>query len=146
MRRIAVFMLAAIISSGLMSVPAVAQGSSTPSFEAAGTDAQHVEAFLKSLQLAVAIDNRLKVASLVDFPMQAWVGGESVTIRSESDFQARYSRIFDQGLKKTIASAKLDTLAASQQGVVAGGRICFRPVTEHKNAIRVVAINGPASK
>ena len=115
-----------------------------PSFEAAGTDAARVTAFLKSLQSAVSLGNRLKVATLVHFPLTVWVDGEETVIHNESEFQARYGRIFDASVKKSIAEAKVETLVANQQGVVFDdGRVRFRPLAEHKDALKIVAINDP---
>ena len=121
---------------------AVAQ--TAPAFTVAGTDAAQVTAFLKCLQSSVSLGNRLKVASLVDFPLKVWLDGEETVLANESEFQARYSRIFDAAMKKAIAEAKVDTLVANQQGVMFdNGRIWFRPVAEHKNAMKIVAINDP---
>jgi len=115
-----------------------------PAFDVAGTDAATVTAFLRSLQTSVALGNRTKVATLVHFPLKVWLDGEMTTIRGESEFQARYSRIFDDSVKKAIAEANVDTLFANQQGVmVDNGRVWFRPISEHKNAIKIVAINDP---
>ena len=101
-------------------------------------------AFLKSLQSAVSLGNRLKVATLVHFPLTAWVDGEETVIRNESEFQARYGRIFDASVKKAIADARVDTLVANQQGVTLdNGRIRIRPLAEHKDALKIVGINDP---
>lgn len=116
-----------------------------PAFDVAGTDAAEVTAFLRSLQSAVALGNRAKVASLVDYPLKVWLDGEETVIRNESELQVRYGRIFDADVKQAIAEARVDTLSASRQGVaVDNGRVWFRPVTEHGNAIRIVAINDPS--
>jgi len=142
-----VFILVALMMTGLLLPAGTAQAQGTPSFDVAGTDAQKVTAFLKQLQAAVAFDNRLKVASLFDFPLKVWIDGEEVTIKGESEFQARYSRIFDAQLKQAIAAAKVDALFANQQGVMFdNGRVWFRPIVEHKNAIKVVTINEPGPK
>ena len=141
------FILVALMMTGLLLPAGTAQAQGTPSFDVAGTDAQKVTAFLKQLQAAVAFDNRLKVASLFDFPLKVWIDGEGVTIRNESEFQARYNRIFDVQLKQAIAAAKVDALFANQQGVMFdNGRVWFRPIVEHKNAIKVVTINEPGPK
>jgi hypothetical protein len=133
--------------TGLLLPAGTAQAQGTPSFDVAGTDAHKVTAFLKQLQAAVAFDNRLKVASLFEFPLKAWIDGDEVTIRNESEFQARYRQIFDAQLKQSIAAAKVDALVANQQGVMLdNGRIWFRPLVEHKNALKVVAINEPGPK
>jgi hypothetical protein len=140
-------MLVALILTGLLLPAGTAVAQGTPSFDAAGTDAKQVASFLKCLQASVAIDNRLKVASLFDYPVKVWIDGDVVTIKNDSEFLARYSQIFDAQLKATIAAAKVDTLTASQQGVTFdNGRLWFRPVVEHKNAMRIVAINEPGPK
>ena len=139
--------LVALIMTGLLLPAGTAQAQGTPSFDVAGTDAQKVTAFLKCLQASVAIDNRLKVASLFDFPLKVWIDGENVTIKNESEFQARYNQIFDASLKASIAAAKVDALFANQQGVMFdNGRIWFRPIVERKNAIKIVTINEPGPK
>ena len=115
-----------------------------PAFEVAGSDTAQVTTFLKSLQSAVSLGNRLKVATLVHFPLTVWVDGEETVIHNESEFQARYGRIFDASVKKAIADARVETLAANQQGVMLdNGRIRARPLAEHKNALKIVAINEP---
>jgi hypothetical protein len=41
----------------------------------------------------------------------------------------------------------VDALFANQQGVMFdNGRVWFRPIVEHKNAIKVVTINEPGPK
>ena len=136
-----------IIALVLPCLPPAAGGAlaqTAPGFAAAGTDAAQVAAFLRSLQSAVAVGNRLKVATLVHFPLKVWLDGEETVIASESEFQARYSRIIDADVKKAIAEAKVESLSANQQGVMFdNGRVWFRPLPEHKNAIKIVAINDP---
>lgn len=126
-------------------VPPAAGGAfaqTAPSFEAAGTDTAQVTAFLKSLQSAVSLGNRLKVATLVHFPLTVWMDGEETVIRNESEFQARYGRIFDASLKKSIAEATVEALVANQQGIMLDdGRIRVRPLAEHRNALKIVAIS-----
>jgi hypothetical protein len=115
-----------------------------PAFDVAGTDAATVTAFLKSLQSAVALGNRTKVATLVHYPLKVWLDGEETKISNESELQARYSRVFDADVKKAIAEARVDTLFANQQGVMLdNGRVWFRPLPDRKNAIKIVAINDP---
>jgi hypothetical protein len=137
-------LLLALVLPCLPPVAGSALAQAAPAFETAGTDAARVTAFLKSLQAAVSLGNRLKVASLVHFPLTAWVDGEETVIRNESELQARYSRVFDTSVKKAIADARVDTLVANQQGVTLdNGRIRIRPMAEHKDALKIVAINDP---
>jgi hypothetical protein len=136
--------LMALVLPLLPAAAGSARAQAAPAFETAGTDTARVAAFLKSLQSAVSLGNRLKVATLVHFPLTAWVDGEETVIHNESEFQARYGRIFDASVKTSIAEAKVETLVVDQQGVMLGnGRVRFSPLAEHKNALKIVAINAP---
>jgi len=136
--------LMALVLPCLPAAAGSALAQATPAFEAAGTDAARVTAFLKSLQSAVSLGNRLKVATLVHFPLTTWVDGEETVIRNESELQARYGRIFDASVKKGIADARVETLFANQQGVmIDNGRVWIRPIADQKNALKIVAINDP---
>lgn len=137
---IPIILLALMLSGPPSAGPAFAQAA--PAI--AGADAAQITAFLKCLQSSVALGNRLKVASLVHYPLKAWVDGEELVIDNDSEFQANYSRIFDASTKKAIADARVETLVTNQQGITFdNGRLWFRPVTERKNAIKIVAVNDP---
>jgi hypothetical protein len=137
-------LLAALVVACLTTGAGSAVAQTAPALAAAGTDAAQVSAFLKSLQTAVALGNRTKVATLVHYPLTVWMDGAETTVRNDSEFQARYSRIFDADLKKAIAEAKVDTVLADQQGIkLDSGRVRFRPLPEHKNTLRIVAIGEP---
>ncbi len=108
-----------------------------------GPSVDQVKIFLKTLQEAVAIGNRHKVATLVDFPMQAWLDGRSVTIRNVAEFQSRYRQILDDSVRQSIAATTIEKVTASSGGVVIDrGRIVCRPVGS-KGTLRIVAINEP---
>jgi hypothetical protein len=137
-------LLTALVLPGLALADGTALAQTAPAFAAAGTDAAQVTAFLKALQTSVAIGNRTKVATLIHFPLTVWIDGAETVIDGESEFQARYSRIFDADVKKAIADAKVDSLLANQQGVgLDDGRVWLRPMPEHRNALKIVAINDP---
>ena len=133
-----------LVALGLCAVPAVtvqARQAAAPSFDVAGTDAGAVQSFLKSLQTAVAVDNRMKVASLFSYPVEVQAGGKTLTLKSDSDLQSNYARIFDASLKQSIASAKVETLFANAKGIMFdSGRVWFAPVGE-KPALKVIRIN-----
>jgi phage-related minor tail protein len=136
--------LVTIVLAGSWALPATAYAQGTPAFDVAGTDAKQVGSFLKALQSAVAIDNRLKVASLVEYPVQVRIDGSDVTIKNDSELQRYYSQIFDASMKQAIATAKVESLSVNQKGVMFdGGRVWFRPVEQHKNALKIVAFNQP---
>lgn len=137
-------LIAVLVLPGLTVGAGGALAQTAPAFAAAGTDAAQVAAFLKSLQTAVALGNRTKVATLVHYPLQVWLDGEETILHNASEFQARYGRIFDPDVKKAIAEASVDTVVASEQGVAFdNGRVRFRSLPEHKNALKIVAVNDP---
>ncbi len=122
-----------------------APAQTAPALNANGVSADQVSVFLKTLQEAVAMNNRHKVATLFDFPMQAWVGGRSVTIRNVSDFQARYRQILDESVRQAIADAQIQVVTEGPRGVTLDrGRIVCRPVGS-KGTLRIVAINEPVA-
>lgn len=133
-----------LVAFGLCVVPAVTaqtQQSATPAFDVAGTDSAKVQSFLKSLQTAVAVDNRMKVASLFSYPVDVQAGGQTLTLKCDSDLQSHYSKVFDSGLKQAIAGAKVDTLSANAKGVmIDNGRVWFAPVGS-KQALKIIRIN-----
>jgi hypothetical protein len=133
-----------LIALGLCAVPAVtvqAQQVAGPAFDVAGTDAARVQSFLKSLQTAVAIDNRMKVASMFSYPVDVQAGGQTLTLKGDSDLQSNYARIFDSSLKQAIAGAKVDTLFANAKGIMLdSGRVWFAPVGP-KQALKIIRIN-----
>jgi hypothetical protein len=126
-------------------VPATsAQSPSNAQFEAAGTDAARVQAFLATLQDALAIENHLKVASLMKYPLDAWADGRTVTIRNDSDLLARYRQIFDPSLRRSIAEARVSSLAVGADGVALGdGRLCFK-AGDKGRGLKIVKISEPA--
>jgi hypothetical protein len=137
-----IFILIALLSAAAGAATFETQGAVVPAaaVEPKTADAQ---AFLKTLQEAVAIDNRLRVASLIEYPLQAWAGGETVTVRNASDFQARYRKIFDDSLRTALAAIQGDAIALDAQGVVIDkGRIVCRSVG-NKGKLKIVAINEP---
>ena len=139
------FILSALLLAAVPPAGGLAQGPAAQPFAVAGTDEAQVTAFLKCLQSSVALGNRLKVASLVNFPLKVWVEGEEMVIDNESEFQTYYGRIFDANVKKAISEAKVDTVSANPQGLTFdNGRVWFRPVTERKNALKIIAIGDQA--
>lgn len=136
-------LVALVLCWCLLLAPAAAQ-TTTQAFQAAGTDADHVEAFLKTLRTAVAVDNRYKVATLLTYPIEVWAGGENLALRNQSDLLANYSRVFTPALKRAIAEARVDSVVVDEQGVhIGAGRLCCKPQDGRPDAIRIVAINRP---
>jgi hypothetical protein len=101
------------------------------------------QAALKTLQEAVTIDNRYKVVTLFDFPLQAWAGGRQVTIRNLADFQSRYRQIFDDAMREALAAAQPDALTTDAQGIWFGKGLLLCRAVGSKGTPKFVAINEP---
>lgn len=128
----------------MVPAPVAAQATTDQAFQVAGTDAEHVGAFLKTLRTAVAVDNRYKVATLLTYPIDVIVEGDTLTLRSQGDLLANYSRVFTPTLKRAIAEARVDNLVVDEKGVhIDAGRLCCKPQQGRPDAIRIVAINRP---
>ncbi|MEW5981926.1 MAG: hypothetical protein AB1806_06100 [Acidobacteriota bacterium] len=137
-------LVALVVCWCVLPAPAAAQTPGTRAFQVAGTEAEHVSAFLRTLQTSVAVDNRYKVATLLTYPIEVWADGEHLVLRNQSDLIARYSRVFTPALKKAIAEARIETLTVDDQGVhIDAGRLCCKPQAGRPDAIRIVAINRP---
>lgn len=128
----------------MVPAPAAAQAATDQAFQVAGTDASHVGAFLKTLRTAVAVDNRYKVATLLTYPIDVTVDDTTLTLRSQGDLLANYSRVFTPTLKRAIAEARVDNLVVDEKGVhIDAGRLCCKPQQGRPDTIRIVAINRP---
>lgn len=122
-----------------------AQSPATTQFEAAGTDAAKVQAFLATLQEALAIENQFRVASLVKYPLDVWVDGQTLKIRSNGELLSRYRQIFDASLRQAIAGARVEAMAANADGVmIDGGRLCLKSGDKGRG-LKIVRIGVPAA-
>lgn len=129
--------------------PATAQIEGSASFSSAGTTSESVSSFLARLQKAVASDDRAAVAKLVAYPLRAWNGKATVSIRNRQEFLAQYPKIFTASLKQTVAVAKVEQAFANWQGVMFdSGRFWIRP--DDAGTLEIVTINrgdhAPAEK
>jgi hypothetical protein len=128
---------------------AIAQVEGSAPFSSAGTTSENVDAFLTRLQKAVANDDRAAVAKLVAYPLRAWHGQATVSVRNRQEFLAQYPKIFTASLKQTIAAAKVEQAFANWQGVMFdSGRFWIRP--DDAGTLEIVTINrgdhAPAEK
>lgn len=130
------FILAAPIQS-------TAQVEGSAPFSTADTTSEDVSAFLGRLKKAVASNDAAAVAKLVSFPLRAWNGKSTVSIRNRQEFVAQYPKIFTAGLQQTIAAAKTEQAFANWQGVMfENGRFWIRP--DDKGTLGIVTINQPS--
>jgi hypothetical protein len=128
-----------LVALGLCTVPTV----TVQARQAAAVEPAKAQSFLKQLQTAVAIDNRLKVASMFSYPVDVWAGGRTITIKGDSDLQANYSKVFDSALKQAIASATVETLSTGDSGLLLDkGRVVIAPVG---SKLKVTKIAEPQS-
>ena len=120
--------------------PATAQVEGSASFFSAGTTSEDVSTFLARLQKAVASDERAAVAKLVAFPLRAWNGQATVSVRNRQEFLAQYPKIFTANVKQAIAAARVEQAFANWQGVMFdNGSFWIRP--DDAGTLEIVTIN-----
>lgn len=109
-------------------------------FYVAGIDSdQMVSDFLDTVKQAVANDDRKKVASLIQYPMGIYDGGELIkTYPDSASVLESYDTIFDDEVKSELAKATFDTLFVTQEGVMIGqGQIWFN---EFDGAMKIMVV------
>ena len=136
---VVVFVILAAASPALAQTPAATTTSPT--------DPAKVEAFLKNLGEAVSVDNQMRVASFMKYPLEVWVDGEKLTLRSDSQLFAHYRQIFDQSLKQSLSTANAASFTSGPQGVAAcGGRLVVNQVSDKNTSLKVVKIGDVAAR
>jgi len=132
--------LAALAASAV--VFAVAPGSAP--FSTAGTTEEAAARFLATLQDAVRVDDRAKLATMFRYPARVWDGKRTIVVRSRDELLARAASVFDAGLRRSILAATPDDLWANWQGVMFdSGRVWFGAA--ENGALRIITINAPAT-
>lgn len=127
-------------------VPA-ASAQTTPKVQvdAARVDAAKVQSFLATLQDALEMENHLRVASLVKYPLDAWADGQTLRVRNDSELLAHYRQIFDPSLRRLIAEARGESASITADGVaIDGGRLCLK-AGEKNAALKIVKIGEPVT-
>lgn len=104
-------------------------------------DHQQYGPFFDRLKQAVASGDKPTVATMVDYPFQARIGGKAVKIRDASHFVADYDQIVTAKVKQALAKQDYANLFANWQGVMVGdGEIWFAEVGTPPK-LKITAIN-----
>jgi hypothetical protein len=109
---------------------------------------EHVpyQLFLNGLQIAVVMDDRFRVARLVNYPLEVRIGGETVTVGTADELLARYESLLTPKVVGAIERQDYGALFANDQGVMIGdgevwfGGICGEPSCADIT-VRIIAIN-----
>jgi hypothetical protein len=80
-----------------------------------------LKAFVAALQKAVGINDRVKVASMIRYPIVIVVDRRSVLFETPAQLAASYDRIFTTALKKLIAETKAEDMSSNWRGAMMGG-------------------------
>lgn len=97
--------------------------------------------FFGKLQKAVGDNDKKAVATLVDYPFQARIGGKAVKLRDAAHFVAEYDKIVTAKVKHAVSGQTYQTLFANWQGVMIGdGEMWFSAVGDG-GSIKIIAIN-----
>lgn len=110
-------------------------------------------AFFQELKDAVIGDDRKKVAGLVHYPLNVFVGRRRMVVRSSAELLKRYREVFNDNVVRAMKAQEPDTLFANWQGVMVGdGQIWFSGVCAGKDRdtpcadkmIKVITVNAKA--
>lgn len=71
---------------GVSPEPMMAQVEGSAPFSSAGTTAPAVAKFLKKLKAAVDDEDAEAVAAMVSYPLKAWDGKKTVTVKNKAQF------------------------------------------------------------
>ena len=107
-------------------------------------------AFFQELKDAVIRDDRKKVAGLVHYPLNVFVGRRRMVVRSSPELLKRYREVFNDNVVRAMKAQEPDMLFANWQGVMVGdGQIWFSGVCAGKDrdtpcadkVIKVITVN-----
>jgi len=111
-------------------------------YEVAGIDdAAAVEKFFHNLQEAMARGDRVRIASMVSYPITVMIAGRKVRLRNRAEFLRRYNVAINLRVKQAVAGQNVENLFVNYQGVMIGdGEIWFNQPSRSK-LIKIIAIN-----
>ena|SRR5258708_3931651 len=111
-------------------------------YEVAGIDdAAAVEKFFHNLQEAMARGDRVRIASMVSYPITVMIAGRKVRLRNRAEFLRRYNVAINLRVKHAVAGQNVENLFVNYQGVMIGdGEIWFNQPSRSK-LIKIIAIN-----
>lgn len=140
-------LLLLLLSFPLMCAPRVAEARPADNrYHAAGiTDAAAADKFFISLQRAVALNQKSKVALMVSFPLRVRARKGHLTLKHPSALLRHYNAVFNRKVKGALATQRSANLFSNWQGVMIGrGEIWFNqmPGNSGKPAVfKITAIN-----
>ncbi|MWC29452.1 hypothetical protein [Paenibacillus sp. MMS18-CY102] len=129
--------------SAEVSIASAEETTSNP-YEVAGiTDAAAFDAMFGQVQLAVAADDRAKVASLALYPLRVnFAEGQSVQMKDARQFIAQYDTIVTGQVKEALRTQDKKGLFVNAQGVMAGaGQMWFGGTAETPQKYGIIAVN-----
>lgn len=131
--RIAFALIAFLVTAG----PVLADN---PYANAGISNPAHVTQFVARLKRAVAADDHVAVAAMVNYPLTVNApGGRSMTYRNAAALSTNYARVFTPEVKAALAAAKTDDLFSRDQGVMIGdGEIWMN---ELHGSMKIITVN-----
>lgn len=132
----------ALLSCGIAGTAAAQTAADTnQSLDALFGNHAPYQQFFDKLHKAVGTSDKQTVASMVDYPFRARIGGKAVKINDAAHFLADYDKIITAKVKQAVAKQTYPTLFANWQGVSIGdGEVWFSGVGDG-NTIKITAIN-----
>lgn len=108
---------------------------------------QPYQRFFKDLQIAIDQNHRIKVASMIHYPIFINLNNQKFKIRSAREFLNHYNEIFDPQLIQIIQKQSYGNLFANTKGIMVGehGELWFTGICKDrackKVSVKIIAIN-----
>lgn len=125
--RFALCTVAAVLMSGMLSLPALAQsGNCVQKDNSSRPDCDRAIAFFHRVQTALRNNNRRQIAAMVNYPLQTTLGRERTRIRSRDELLAHFDQIFNPEVRcAVLATTDKDVWGNDQGFMVGNGAIWF---------------------
>ena len=148
---VGLLMSALAVAHGLFAPHARAQQDEGGKYSVAGLDDEReVEQFFLTFKEAVGRADKVRVASMVSYPITARLAsGRWAKINNRAAFVRRYDAIFNTAFKRLIAETRVEDLWAKSSGVATPrGEIWINGVVKNEKkpdeyVILITSINGP---
>jgi hypothetical protein len=100
-----------------------------------------VHHFLRDLQHYVAVDDRMHLVQMVQFPISIRVGEKPLTLQNKEQLLKYYAVAFDPKVKAFIRKQKFSDLFCNWKGIMIGRGEIWINTTGESSRLKIIAIN-----
>lgn len=151
MPRTTTVFLALCMAFAMTAAPGARERSTDDAVENILGDAPRYRAFVETLQRAIRTQDATAVASMVDYPFAATIGGRRQVIPDATAFAAQYEAIITPDIALAVQDQAYDGVFVNDRGIMLGaGEIWINGVCEdarcRKSRPRIVTIQAGAAQ